>query len=94
VRDGALTRRTIDVVFTSALAIGLAMWIISRVATSGEGDYTAINAVLMVLAFTKAALIITYYMEVRWAPPYLKAICAGWLVVTCTAIIVASVVPS
>lgn len=76
-------RNPLTVVWALLTAITLASWWISQ----GSGvDYRANTAVtlgVLLLAVVKVHFVMRYFMEVRHAPPWLKRITSGWLLVLC-----------
>lgn len=46
------------------------------------------NIAMLMLAGVKVRLIMRHFMEVRRAPPALRWVCDGWIVLVCVALIV------
>ena len=50
--------------------------------TRSDGEaYTLITASVLLLALIKSRLVMRYFMEVRFAPRWLRLICDVWLIV-------------
>ena len=78
-RAETLSKKTIHAVLAVVLVLSIITWMISSVSLAGGGGADAMRHTIMALAYAKASLVIWHYMEIRWAPVWLKAACApGW----------------
>jgi len=74
-------RNQLMFVWAFLVAITIASWWISgNVDGAFKIDQTITLSVLSIAAI-KSRLVIRYFMEVRYAPSWLKRTCDGWLVV-------------
>lgn len=74
-----LSDKTINSVMAVVLVLSIATWVLSRAGITEGMDASALVDLTLFLAYVKAALIIYYYLEIKWAPVWLKAACAGWV---------------
>lgn len=81
-RAETLSKQTIHAVLAVVLILSIITWMISNVSLAGGGGTEAMRHTIMLLAYAKASLVIWHYMEIRWAPVWLKAACAAWVVIS------------
>lgn len=74
-----LSDKTINSVMAVVLALGLATWFLGRAGITDGVDASGLFYLMVLLAYAKASVIIWYYVEIRWAPLWLKAACAIWV---------------
>ena len=77
-----LSKQTIHVILAVVLILSIITWMISNVSLAGGGGTEVMRHTIMLLAYAKASLIIWHYMEIRWAPVWLKAVCVAWVVIS------------
>lgn len=81
-RAETLSKQTIHAVLAVVLILGIITWMISNVSLAGGSGAEAMGHTIMFLAYAKASLVIWHYMEIRWAPVWLRAACAAWVVIS------------
>jgi hypothetical protein len=71
-------RNTLTGVWALLAGLTTASW---WTASRGDGNaYTLITAGVLLFALIKSRLVIRYFMEVRFAPRWLRLTCDAWLV--------------
>lgn len=75
-----LTKNTLIWVWAFLVVITIASWWLGRGADAPFQLDGFITAGVLLIAAIKARLVIRYFMEVRYAPAWLKWTCDGWLV--------------
>ena len=81
-RAETLSKQTIHTVLAVVLILSIITWLISKVSLAGNSHAEAMGHTIMFLAYAKASLVIWHYMEIRWAPFWLKAACAAWVAIS------------
>ena len=71
------------------LATGLSWWLGQDhiLSPAENSNYRMIASSLIVIAFIKVRIVISYFMDVRQAPLALKVVCDAWVVLVCGALI-------
>lgn len=64
------------------LILSISTWLFARAGITDGIDANTLNYTIMFLAYAKGSLIIYHYMEIRWAPVWLKAACASWVTIS------------
>ena len=72
-----VSRSTLTAVWALLSIMTVASWWTSR---SDGHAYTLITAGVLLFALIKSRLVIRYFMEVRFAPRWLRLICDVWLI--------------
>lgn len=74
----AYLRNPLTLVWAFLVAITVASWAIGRGQGVAYQIDVAITSGVLVIAAVKAQLVVRYFMEVRFAPPWLKRTVYGW----------------
>ncbi|KAA0120101.1 cytochrome C oxidase subunit IV family protein [Mycolicibacterium sp. P9-22] len=72
-------RNPLTIVWALLTVVTLVSWLTARDSGSAHVLNATVTAVVLVIAAVKSQLVIWYFMEVRHAPRWLKAVTAGWV---------------
>lgn len=73
-------RNPLTVVWAIATSITVVSWLISRGGGAAHVLSVSVTIGVLVIAAVKTQLVISYFMEVRDAPVWLRLTTTGWLV--------------
>jgi caa(3)-type oxidase subunit IV len=76
----ALIRSPLTIVWALLTAITIASSLISLDGGAAHQINAMVTTIVLLIAAVKAQLVITYFMEVRGAPVWLRATTSGWVV--------------
>ncbi len=74
-------RSTQTLVWAFVTSITVASWLISRDGGAAHQTSVAVTVGVLTIAAVKTQLVISYFMEVRGAPTWLKLTTSGWVFV-------------
>lgn len=77
----SLLRNTLVHVWLFLVAATLCSWWAAASSSSGGSQISvAVTASVLLMSFVKVRLVLMHFMEVRFAPPWLRWSCDGWLI--------------
>ena len=76
----AYIRNPLTIVWALLVAVTVASWLTARDGGAAHVVNPTVTVVVLLIAAVKTQLVIWHFMEVRHAPPWLKATCGSWLV--------------
>ena len=77
-------RHPLTLVWTFLTSITVVSWLICRDGGAAHQISVAVTVGVLLIAAVKTQLVISYFMEVRYAPVWLQVTTAGWLIVLFT----------
>lgn len=76
----AYLRHPLTLVWVVLTAVTVASWLTARDGGQAHHLNAAVTVVVLLIAAVKTQLVIWHFMEVRYAPTWLKTTTNGWLV--------------
>ncbi len=83
----SLIRNPLTIVWALLTAVTAVSWLVSRDGGAAHQLNSTVTAVVLLIAGVKAQLVIWYFMEVRRAPLWLKAVTTGWVIAVVAAML-------
>jgi hypothetical protein len=74
-------RNPLTYVWVFLTTITIVSWALSRLAPALHEVDAAITSALLLIAAVKARFVVRYFMEVRFAPPWLRRVTDSWIIV-------------
>jgi cytochrome c oxidase subunit 4 len=73
-------RNPLTIVWAVLAAVTIVSWLTARDGGAAHQINVTVTVVVLLIAALKAQLVIWHFMEVRYAPRWLKATTSGWLI--------------
>lgn len=79
------SNKTIFIVWITLLVLTCLAWSLANIGIPIEQK--VLTPILIIVGWVKMWLVIHHYMEIKEAPPVLKGLCNGWVVLSCIPVI-------